>query len=372
MFTQFRSNTPQLYMDIDRTKVEALGVTIEDVNETLQIYLGSLYVNNFNEFGRYWQVNLQAEGRIRNRVADLNLLKVRNNRGEMVPLGTLVKVRDDRRAGHDLALQPLHRRHRSTATCGPGSAPGEAIAVIDDAGRTDPAAFHDQPSGPELMFMQIRAGDTAIVRLRPGGGVRLPGAGGAVRELVAAAGGDPGGADVPALLGRRRAAQPRRSIIFVQIGFVVLVGLASKNAILIVEFARQPARRACRGGEATLEACRLRLRPILMTSFAFILGVVPLVFAEGAGAEMRRSLGTAVFSGMLGVTLFGIFLTPVFFSIIDWIGETAGLASPGTRRFGLALIVLLNIVFLGIPALLRTPRPGPAQAATNRGGTQET
>jgi multidrug efflux pump len=140
--------------------------------------------------------------------------------------------------------------------------------------------------------------------------------------------------------------------IFVQIGLVVLVGLACKNAILIVEFARQTHQEGKPRFEATVEASRLRLRPILMTSFAFILGVVPLVIATGAGAEMRRSLGTAVFSGMLGVTLFGIFLTPVFFYVIQGLGDLPLFSSPRMRRFGFVLIVLLNILFLGLPILL--------------------
>ena len=173
----------------------------------------------------------------------------------------------------------------------------------------------------ELMFLQIRAGNTRSGFL-PGGGVRLSGPGGALRKLDHAARGHSGGADVPALLRWRRAGSRRRDVnIFVQIGLVVLVGLACKNAILVVEFAKQLHQGGKSGLEATVEASRLRLRPILMTSFAFILGVVPLVLATGAGAEMRRSLGTAVFSGMIGVTLFGIFLTPVFFYVIIGISE---------------------------------------------------
>jgi multidrug efflux pump len=147
--------------------------------------------------------------------------------------------------------------------------------------------------------------------------------------------------------------------IFTEIGFVVLVGLASKNAILIVEFAKQRREAGVAGREATLEACRLRLRPIMMTSFAFILGVVPLVLAEGAGAEMRRTLGTAVFSGMLGVTLFGIFLTPVFFFVIDRMGQSRLFASPGMQRFGRFALVFLTAGLLWILLILRQRRRRP-------------
>ena len=174
----------------------------------------------------------------------------------------------------------------------------------------------------ELMFMQIRPA-TRPCTSSPGRGVRVSGAGGAVRKLVAAAGRDPGRADVPAVARWSAWPWPTSAInIFVQIGFVVLVGLACKNAILIVEFAKQLRDEGKPLAEATREACRLRLRPILMTSFAFILGVVPLVMAEGRRGRNAAVAGTAVFSGMLGVTLFGIFLTPVFFYVIEGLSET--------------------------------------------------
>ena len=292
------------------------------------MYLGSLYVTSFNEFGRYWQVTLQADGQFRNRVEDINLLQVRNKWGQMVPLGTLVNMRE---IGGPVMVTRYNlytaapitgnlppgrqhrRRHRRTST----ASPSETLPRLHEDG-VDRADVHADPGGQHRH-----------VRLRPGGGVRLPGPGRPVRELVAAAGGHPGRAVVPALLGRRRAAHAQSVVnIFVQIGLVVLVGLACKNAILIVEFATASCTSEGQPRfEATLEASRLRLRPILMTSFAFILGVVPLVIATGAGAEMRRSLGTAVFSGMLGVTLFGIFLTPVFFYVIQGLGETRLFAS---------------------------------------------
>jgi multidrug efflux pump subunit AcrB len=255
LFTSSRADTPWLYLDIDRVKCESLGVSLQSVFQTLQVQLGSYYVNNFNEFGRSWQVNVQADARYRGRVDDIKQFKVRNAKGEPVPLGTLAAVKDI--SGPLLLLR--YNMYASSAIYGspaPGTSSGEAITKMD------------------ALAAQV-----------------LP--------------------DVN---------------IFTQIGFVVLVGLASKNAILIVEFAKQQQEQGRPRREATLEACRLRLRPILMTSFAFILGVLPLVIAQGAGAEMRQALGLAVFSGMIGVTLFGIFLTPIFYSVIMWLGERMGTA----------------------------------------------
>ena len=327
LFNSSRANTPWLYLDIDRTKCMALGVPVSELFNTLQVYLGSYYVNNFNEFGRTWQVNIQADQRFRGDASDIRQLQVRNNQGQMIRLATLLDVRNT--SGPVMVMR--YNMYSATAITGnpaPGTSSGQAIALdardrrrgtaAVDGLRLDRAGLHAAPGGQH--------GDR---RLRAGGGVRLPGAGGPVRELEAAAGGHPGGADVPALLAGRACNLAGMDVsLFTQIGFVVLVGLASKNAILIVEFAKQSQEAGVPRREATLEACRLRLRPILMTSFAFIFGVVPLVLAEGAGAEMRRSLGTAVFSGMLGVTLFGIFLTPVFYYVIQWFGTAAKPAIP--------------------------------------------
>ncbi len=334
--TQFRANTPQLYMDINRTKVESLGVSLDNLNQTLQMYLGSLYVNSFNVFGRYWQVTLQADGRFRSRTEDLNLIEVRNNQGQMVPLGTLVDVRDV--SGPVLVQRyNLYTAAPITGMIRPDVSSGPVIAAVDED------AHHDLPRSmkaewTELMFMQLRAGNTAMyvfalavvfVFLALAAlyeSWALPLAVILVVPLCLLC-------SVAGVLFTHKAVD-----IFVQIGLVVLVGLACKNAILIVEFAQQLHREGKPRYEATVEACRLRLRPILMTSFAFILGVVPLVIAHGAGAEMRRSLGTAVFSGMLGVTLFGIFLTPVFFYVIAWLGETRLLANRAIRWVGSALL----------------------------------
>ena len=315
LFTLFRSNTPQVYIDIDRTKVKSMGVSISDVFNTLQIYMGSLYVNNFNDFGRSWQVTLQAEGLFRNEVSKVGQLKVRNNAGQMVPLNTLAGIRD-------IAGPVMITRYKMfpaapiNGNLEPGTSSGQAVGMMNALGK------EELPSNmiaewTELTLLQVNAGNTAMYIFA-----------GAVLLVFAVLAALYESWSLPLavilvvpmclLCSIAGVAIMRMDInIFTQIGFIVLVGLASKNAILIVEFAKQQRELGMGRREATLEACRLRLRPIMMTSFAFILGVVPLVIAEGAGAEMRRTLGTAVFSGMLGVTLFGIFLTPVFFYVID-------------------------------------------------------
>jgi multidrug efflux pump len=334
--TQFRSNTPQLYLDIDRAKVATLGVSLDELDQTLQIYLGSLYVNSFNAFGRYWQVTLQAEGDFRDRTSDINLLQVRNRLGQMVLLGTLVNVREI--GGPIFATRyNLYSAAPIIGNTHPDVSSGDAIATIDRL-VAENLPLSMKAEWTELMFMQIRAGNTAmyvfalavvcvflaLAALYESWSLPL-----AVILVV----------PLCLLCSVVGVLYTKTSVnIFVQIGLVVLVGLACKNAILIVEFARQLHEEGHPRFEATKEASRLRLRPILMTSLAFILGVVPLVVAEGAGAEMRRSLGTAVFSGMLGVTLFGIFLTPVFFYVIQGYGEARGVRRGATRRIALSLL----------------------------------
>ena len=330
VITQFRSNTPQLYMDVDRSKVEALGVTLGDLNQTVQTFLGSTYVNNFNKFGRHWQVNLMAEGDYRNRVDKINLIQLRNRYGAMLPLGTLVKVRQV--GGPVMVVRyNLYPAAPVTGNLLPEASTGDAIREVEALAAELPRSY--KVEWTELFFMQIRAGNTAIdvfalavvfVFLALAAlyeSWTLPLAVILVVPLCLLC------SVVGVLLSHDSVN------IFVQIGLVVLVGLACKNSILIVEFARQLHAEGKDRREATVEASRLRLRPILMTSFAFILGVVPLVVAEGAGAEMRRSLGTAVFSGMLGVTAFGVFLTPVFFYVIEGFGRArAGRFGVSTRR----------------------------------------
>ena len=335
VFTLFRSDAPQLFMDVDRSKVRAMGVSLGDLNSTLTAFLGSTYVNNFNAFGRYWQVNMQADGTFRNTVDDLNQIKVRNDQGMMAPLGTLVDIRDT--TGPVMVNRyNLYPSAPINGGISPRLGSGEAITAINQAAEaTLPRSMTTEWT--ELTLMQIRAGNTAMyVFALAVVGVFLALA--ALYEswtlplaviLV-----------VPMCLLSSAAGVALSGLpidIFVQIGLVVLVGLACKNAILIVEFAKRLHEEGQPLREATREASRLRLRPIVMTSLAFILGVLPLVIAQGAGAEMRRSLGTAVFSGMVGVTLFGVFLTPVFFYVIEWLGESQLFAGRTTQAVGSVL-----------------------------------
>ena len=333
--TQFRSNTPQLYLDIDRAKVASVGVSLDDVNQTLDVYLGSLYVNSYNEFGRHWQVTLQAEGEYRNRIEQLNLFKVRNNKGQMVPLGTLVTARE---VGGPISIT-RYNLYNSASISGNilGVSSGDAIKFIDETS-AESLPITMKAEWTEVMFMQLRAGNTAMYifllsifcvflalsALYESWALPL-----AVILVV----------PLCLLCSVSGVLLTNRDVnIFVQIGLVVLVGLACKNAILVVEYAKQKHEEGRSIFTATKEASKLRLRPILMTSFAFIFGVTPLVVASGAGAEMRRSLGIAVFSGMLGVTLFGIFLTPVFFYVIQGIGTTRLFQSAATRWIGSSLV----------------------------------
>ncbi len=318
LFSSSRANTPWLHLDIYRTKCMALGVTVSDVFNALQVYLGSYYVNNFNEFGRTWQVNIQADPRFRDRVQDIELLQVRNNQGQMLRLGTVLSVRHT--SGPVMVMR--YNMYSATAITGntaPGTSSGQAIALMHELGASEmPRSMRSDWT--ELTYLQLQAGNTALyvfalavvfvflVLAAQYESWKLPLAVILVVPMCL----------LCSVVGVRWAGM--EVTIFTQIGFVVLVGLASKNAILIVEFAKQQQESGVPPREATLEASRLRLRPILMTSFAFIFGVVPLVVATGAGAEMRRSLGQAVFAGMLGVTLFGIFLTPVFFYVIQRFG----------------------------------------------------
>jgi multidrug efflux pump len=318
--TQFRSNIPQLFLDIDRAKVASLGASLNDVNQTLDMYLGSLYVNSYNEFGRHWQVTVQAESDYRNRVENIRLFAVRNNKNQMVSLGTLATPRE---TGGPISVTRynLYTAAAINGNVQPGYSTGDAIRTIDDAAAQE-LPLSMKADWTELMFLQIRAGNSgmvvfalavicvflALAALYESWTLPL-----AVILVV----------PLCLLCSATGVLATHREVnIFVQIGLVVLVGLACKNAILIVEFAKQLHQDGRSRAEATVEASRLRLRPILMTSFAFIFGVVPLVLASGAGAEMRRSLGIAVFSGMLGVTVFGIFLTPVFFYVLQGLGET--------------------------------------------------
>jgi multidrug efflux pump subunit AcrB len=332
LFNSSRASTPWLYLNIDRTKCLALGVPVSDVFSVLQVYLGSYYVNNFNEFGRIWQVNVQADPRFRDRVADIKRLQVRNNQGQMVRLGTVLTL-SDTSGPVSLMRYNMYSATAITGNTSPGTSSGQGIALMKQlAGQELPPGMASDWT--ELTFLQLQAGNTAIWVFALAVVFVF---------LVLAAQYETWALPLAVILvvpmcllcsivgiGLAR----MEVTIFTQIGFVVLVGLASKNAILIVEFAKQQRETGAPARQATLEAVRLRLRPILMTSFAFILGVVPLVLATGAGAQMRRSLGLAVFSGMLGVTLFGIFLTPVFFYVLQGLGRRRRQGPPLAGRPG--------------------------------------
>ena len=315
MFSSFRAATPQMFVDIDRDKCKSMGIPLNEVFLTLQVCLGGYYTNDFNEFGRSWQVNLQADPQFRLTPDDVGRLQVRNSAGGMVPMSAIGSVRE---IGGP-AMITRYNGLTSAAINGaarPGVSSGDMIAAVDQlAAQTLPPGMSH--AWTELTLLQIRAGNTAMIVFALSvllvylllaaqyESLRLPLAVILVVPMCL----------LCAVVGVQLARMDLN--IFVQIGLVVLVGLASKNAILIVEFAKEKRATGLSVTEATVEACRVRLRPILMTSFAFILGVIPLAIAEGAGSEMRRTLGIAVFSGMLGVTAFGILLTPVFFALLD-------------------------------------------------------
>jgi HAE1 family hydrophobic/amphiphilic exporter-1 len=315
VFTTFSANSPQIYLEIDRQKARILNVPIANIFETLQDNLGTAYVNDFNFLGRVWQVRAQADQRFRVEQDDINRLRVRSSTGALVPLGTLVEMRDV--SGPDLVQRyNMYTSVPVQGTEAPGVSSGTALDTMEQLAR------EVLPQGmsfewTELAFQERRTGNTAtiifalsvlfvfLVLAAQYESWSLP-----VSIILVVP-----MAVLSALVGVMIRGMDNN--ILTQIGLVVLVGLAAKNAILIVEFARQAEEeRQLDPVSAVVEACRLRLRPILMTAFAFILGVVPLVIAEGPGAEMRQALGTAVFAGMLGVTFFGLFLTPVFYVAI--------------------------------------------------------
>lgn len=319
VFTSFRANTPWLYLDIDRAAAKTMGVSIGEVFNTLQVYLGSLYVNDFNRFGRTWQVNVQASADFRSQIEDIKQIKIRNAQGNMVPLATMAGIRDV--SGPVLIMRyNMYPAAAVNVTPAAGVSSGEAIDQAEKAAK-DGLPRSMRAEWTELALLQLATGNTAML-------VFLLAV--VLVFLVLAAQYESWSLPlavilvVPMCLLCSVAGVLAAHLdinIFTQVGFVVLIGLACKNAILIVEFAKSESENGAPADVATLEACKLRLRPIVMTSFAFVVGVVPLVIAQGAGSEMRRTLGTAVFAGMLGVTLFGIFLTPVFFYVIRWLGD---------------------------------------------------
>lgn len=314
VFSSYQINVPQLFADIDRTKAKQLGVPLSTIYQTLQINLGSLYVNDFNQFGRTYQVKVQADAQFRSHAEDIAQLKVRSSKGEMIPLSSLMRVKDS--YGPD-RVQRYNAYISADLNGGPapGISSGQAQAAMERI------AKEVLPKGityewTELTYQDILAGNTMVivfplcvllvflVLAAQYESWTLPLA---VILIVPMS-------ILCALIGVKLTGGDNN--VFTQIALFVLVGLASKNAILIVEFARELEEHGRSTVQAALEACRLRLRPILMTSFAFIMGVIPLVFSHGAGSEMRHAMGVAVFAGMLGVTLFGLFLTPVFYVLL--------------------------------------------------------
>ncbi|KAB2698862.1 efflux RND transporter permease subunit [Ochrobactrum sp. Kaboul] len=329
LYSSYQINVPQLYADLDRVKARQLGVAVTDVFETLQIYLGSLYVNDFNAFGRTYSVRIQADANYRSHAEDIGKLKVRSQSGEMIPLSALLKV--EQTVGAERAIR--YNGFLSADINGnpaPGFSSGQAQAAVERiAQETLPPGIAFEWT--DLTYQQILAGNSgflvfplalllvylvlaaqyeslalplSIIMIVPMGIM-------AALTGVWLTGGD--------------------NNVFTQIGLIVLVGLSAKNAILIVEFARELELSGRSVVQAAVEASRLRLRPILMTSMAFIMGVVPLVTSTGAGAEMRSAMGIAVFAGMIGVTAFGIFMTPVFYVLIRKLSGERPLKHSGAK-----------------------------------------
>jgi hydrophobe/amphiphile efflux-1 (HAE1) family protein len=317
VFSQFETSTPQLYLDIDRTKAQLLGINVPDIFNSLQVYLGQSYVNDFNLFGRTFRVQAEADSPYRLRPRDVLSLRVRSSGGETVPLGAFTTVRDI--AGpYRVPRYNIYPAAELDGAAAPGFSQGQAIdSMARVAGELLPDGFSFEWT--QLAFQQIRAGSTSIFAFALGvvfvflvlaaqyESLTLP-----IAVILI----------VPMCLVASITGLILRGMdnnILTQVGFIVLIGLAAKNAILIVEFAKQLEDRGRDRWAAAVEAARLRLRPILMTSFAFIFGVTPLAWATGAGSELRQALGTTVFSGMIGVTLFGLIFTPAFYVIARWL-----------------------------------------------------
>jgi multidrug efflux pump len=412
LFTVFKTNSPQVYLDVDRGACVARGLDLTQVYATLQASLGSRYVNDFNRFGRTWQVNVQAEAPARDQLDDVKKVKIRNNRGEMVPLGAVVKVRE--------VSSPLvitrYNMYPAAAVNGnvaPGTSTGDAIAVLEKLAEQElpPRMAYEWT---ELMYLEKLSRNTgglvfilsvtfvflvlaalyeswafpfAVMLVVPvcvacslaAVWITDPSS---VAQSIANWNAD---GSIPAwlkpgnwaaefgqwidtvVIAALHATVVGSNIgkqdvnIFTQVGFVVLIGLACKNAILIVEFAKVARDRGVDLRTAVLDACQLRYRPIIMTSAAFMLGVIPLAFARGAGAEMRQAIGIAVLGGMLGVTVFGIVLTPVFFAIIDRLKTGPVFSHRWLVAVGAASLYLLRLRFLR-PALTALRNMGSAIA----------
>jgi hydrophobe/amphiphile efflux-1 (HAE1) family protein len=319
-YTTFQNSVPQLYADVDRVKAKRESVPLSKVFDTLQAYLGSVYINDFNRFGRTYRVYAQAEAQFRAQPEDIANLKMRNLNGDQVPMGAVADIRFQ--SGPDrVSHYNVYLASDVNSAGAPGVSSSQASSAMEDVLR------EALPNGygfewTDLTFQQKSAGNTALlvfplcvmlvflILAAQYESWALPLAVILIVPMCL----------LSAMVGVYLKGSDNN--VLTQIGFIVLVGLACKNAILIVEFARERVEHGLHPVEAAIEACRLRLRPILMTSFAFIMGVIPLVTASGAGSEMRQAIGIAVFSGMLGVTLFGLFLTPVFFVTIEnWLAR---------------------------------------------------
>jgi hydrophobe/amphiphile efflux-1 (HAE1) family protein len=319
VFSQFETATPQLYLDIDRTKAQMLGINMPDIFNSLQVYLGQSYVNDFNLFGRTFRVQAEADSPFRLRPKDVLNLRVRNTTGDTVPLGSFTTVRDI--AGpYRVPRYNIYPAAELDGASAPGFSQGQAIEAMEKvASELLPDGFGYEWT--QLAYQQIKAGNTSIFAFALGvvfvflvlaaqyESLTLPLAVILIVPMCLVA-------SITGLILRGQ-----DNNILTQVGFIVLIGLAAKNAILIVEFAKQLEDGGRDRFAAAIEAARLRLRPILMTSFAFIFGVTPLVWATGAGSELRQALGTTVFSGMIGVTLFGLIFTPAFYVIARWIAQ---------------------------------------------------
>jgi multidrug efflux pump subunit AcrB len=317
VFSLFETTAPQLYLDIDRTKAQLLGVRVPEVFTALQTFLGSSYVNDFNLFGRTFRVVAQAGGPDRLDPKDVLKIRVRNEAGETVPLGSFTTVRDTS-GPYRVPRYNLYPAAELDGVAAPGYSQGQGIEIMEKlAAETLPDGFGYEWT--TLAFQQLRAGNTAffafllavtfvfLVLAAQFESVTLP-----LAVILI----------VPMCLVASIIGVVLRGFdnnILTQVGFVVLIGLAAKNAILMVEFAKQLEDRGRDRFAAATEAARLRFRPILMTSLAFIFGVSPMVFSIGAGAELRQTLGTAVFSGMIGVTAFGLLFTPAFYVLCRWL-----------------------------------------------------
>jgi hydrophobe/amphiphile efflux-1 (HAE1) family protein len=311
VFTLFENSTPKVYLDFDKEKAEQLGVPIARVIEALEVYLGSVFVNEFNYLGRTYRVIVQAEDEYRKRTEDIYQIKVRDNENDMVPIGSLALIKNT----VSPSRIPRYNLYPAIDLLGditPGYSTGDALATMEQL------ANEYLPEGisyewTEIAYQQKTAGNTALIAFLLGvvfvylvlaaqyESLTLPLAVILIVPMCL----------FSSMIGIKILGMENN--IMTQLGFIILIGLASKNAILIVEFARTLENKGVNRWKAAIQAAKLRLRPILMTSVAFILGVFPLVIAQGAGAEMRQALGVAVFSGMIGVTLFGLIFTPIFY-----------------------------------------------------------